>query len=123
MEAMKAKKLKELAAAAQASQSSNQSQNSSANGASEANSSKANHKTEEDADAEDEEEALKDILPMNLLEGEDLVDMDNLMADDEDITKTNLDDMGGKNRLNNFSLMSWKWLLFLTLGVWPIRGL
>jgi len=54
---------------------------------------KPSHKTD-DTDADDEDEALKDILP-NLLEGEELVDMDNLMADDDDIAKTNLDDMEG----------------------------
>jgi hypothetical protein len=55
---------------------------------------KPSHKTD-DTDADDEDEALKDILP-NLLEGEELVDMDNLMADDDDIAKTNLDDMEGQ---------------------------
>jgi hypothetical protein len=54
---------------------------------------------------DEEEEALKDILPNDLLDGDDLVDMDTLMADEDDITKSenNLDDIGGKK----FVLFAW----------------
>jgi hypothetical protein len=47
---------------------------------------------------DEEEEALKDILPTDLLDGEDLLEMDTLMAEEDDITKSgdNLDDIGGE---------------------------
>ncbi|CAB3379589.1 Hypothetical predicted protein [Cloeon dipterum] len=97
MENIKARKINEMTLAAHAKQQSEQSRvtvavPSTAN----TSSNKGAKASEEEADADDEE-ALKDILPMNLLEGEDLVDMDNLMGDDDDLTKTNLDEMGETN--------------------------